>query len=123
VLISGAGMALFSWVNSSIMALRRVEDTNKRNEAIANVVEYMQAINPMATPEGEANFGGYQIRWKSQAVTPTADNTNYPQGIGLYRVGLFETHISAMKSDDPRWFELKLLLVGHKKVREIQGLY
>lgn len=118
VLIGGAGMALFTWVNSSIVALRRVEDANARNDAMVNVIEYMQAINPMQTPEGKVDFGNYQILWKSEPITDIVNGSSNPQGQSLFQLALYETRINAGKSDDPRWFELKLKLVGYKKVRE-----
>ena len=123
VLIGGAGMALFSWVNSSIVALRRVEDANARSEAVANIVEYMQAVNPMLTPDGNADFGAYRIEWKSELLAPEADNVSNPSGVGLFHVGLYQTAISAAKPDDPRWFDLKLNLAGYRKVREKQTLF
>lgn len=118
VLIGGAGMALFSWINSSIVALRRVEDANARNEAASNIIEYMQAVNPMVSPEGKADFGAYKIQWKSDPLTDQVDGVSNPQGIGLFQLGLYQTRIDAAKPDDPRWFDLKLTLVGYKKVRE-----
>lgn len=119
VLIGGAGMALFTWVNSSIVALRRVESANARSDAIANVIEYMQGVNPMLNPEGKADFGSYQISWKSAPLTAKVDGTGNPSGVSLFQLSLYETSIDAVKSDDPRWFDLKLTLVGYKKVREI----
>jgi len=123
VLIGGAGMALFSWVNSSIVALRRVEDANARSEAVANIIEYMQAINPMLTPEGKADFGAYQIRWTSEPIANKVDGVSNPSGIGLFQLGLYRMRIDAMKADDPRWFDLKLNLVGYKKVRENRHIF
>lgn len=118
VLIGGAGMALFSWINSSIVSLRRVEDANARNEAATNIIEYMQAVNPMLAPEGKADFGAYQIRWKSDPLTDQFDGVENPQGLSLFQLGLYQTSVYATKSDDPSWFNLKLELVGYKKVRE-----
>jgi len=120
VLIGGVGMALFTWINSSIVALRRVEDANNRNEAITNAVEYMQAVNPMQRPEGKANFGNYRIVWKSSPLSDTVDGSAYPQGVSLYQLALYETVIDATKADDPHWFEIKINLAGYKKVRELK---
>lgn len=122
VLIGGAGMALFSWINGSIVALRRVEDANARNEAASNIIEYMQTVNPMLTPEGTAEFGSYQIRWKADPLSDTVDGVVNPQGVGLYQLGLYRAKINAVKVDDPNWFDLTLTLVGYKKTHESQKL-
>jgi general secretion pathway protein I len=121
VLIGGAGMALFSWVNGSIVALRRVEDANARNEATSNIIEYMQGVNPMLIPEGKSNFGSYQIEWKSKPIVAAVDGVSNPRGVGLFQLGLYDTQIDVRKADDPHWFDLKLELVGYKKVRSRQA--
>ena len=122
VLIGGVGMALFSWINSSIVALRRVEDANARNESAANIIEYMQAVNPMQTPEGSANFGAYQIQWKAEALIDQVDGVANPQGNSLFQLGLYQTKINAVKANDPNWFDFTLKLVGYKKVRTKQAV-
>jgi|GEM_PF-349636 len=122
VLVGGVGMALFSWINGSVVALRRVEDANARNEAASNIIEYMQAVNPMLTPEGHAEFGAYQIQWKAEPLTDRVDGVVNPQGVGLYELSLYKTKINAMKTDDPSWFDLTLTLVGYKKTRGSQAL-
>ena len=123
VIIGAFGMALFTWINSSIVSLHRVEDANARNDAAANIIEYMQAVNPMQTPEGKNNFGSYQIQWKSDPVTDEVDGVTSPQGNSLYRLALYQTKISVAKTDDPNWFELKLKLVGYKKVRSATNIF
>ena len=118
VILSGAGMAVFAWINGSLSALHHVEDTNARSQASANVIEYMQAINPMMQPDGRFDFGAYTIQWQSKASTDLVDGSNYPQGVSLYQLALYRTHVQASTSSDPQWFELDLDLVGYKRVRQ-----
>ena len=117
VLISGAGMALFSWINGNIMALARIHDVNARSEATANILEYMDRINPMITPEGEAPLGAYSIIWRSQPTTNITEGVNYPRGQSLYQLALYSTAVSVKTAAGRAWFELKLQQVGYKKVR------
>lgn len=122
VVLGSAGMALFSWINASIMSLRRVEDANARSDAMANVIEYLQAVNPMITPVGRADLGHYTIEWTAAPVTPVADGSGYPRGISLYQLALFDTRVVAAKPGDSAWFEFTLTLAGHKKVRDVASL-
>ena len=119
VLISTAGLALFDWINNSIQSLGRIEAANARNNAIENTIEYMQSINPMERPSGTANFGAYQIDWKSDQITPTQDGSNYPQGTSLFQLALYSTTIHAKNSTDPHWFNVTLKLAGYKKTRQL----
>ena len=117
VILGGAGMALFTWINASIVSLRRVEDANARNDAMANAIEYMQAINPMATPTGRAELGAYAVEWTATAATPRVDGVGYPAGQSAFELALFDTRVRASRLGDSAWFEFQLTLVGYNKVR------
>lgn len=119
VILASAGWALFSWVNASIVSLRRVEDANARSAATTNALEYLQAVNPMQRPEGEADLGEYRIRWRASAMTRVMDGSDYPRGQSLYELALYETVVRAYKGVDEYWFEFKIKQVGFKKVRAL----
>lgn len=119
VLIGTTGMALFGWINSNIITLNRVQEINAENAATVNVVEYMNNINPMASPEGQTNLGSYRLSWKAEAATEPRDGTGYPFGVGLYQLGLYQTKITVQKPDGQFWFAFTLQQVGYKKVREL----
>lgn len=113
VLISGAGLALFSWINSSIMALNRVQEANARSEATQNVVEFIASVNPMLKPEGSATLGTYRIRWQAQPISAIQD------GRSLYQLALYDTLVEVEKPEGKTWFDLHLRQVGFKKVRSL----
>lgn len=119
VLISGAGLALFGWINGNIMTLSRIHDVNARSEATANILEYMDRINPMLMPEGVAPLGAYSIRWRSTAISNITDGAGYPYGISLYQMARYSTVVLVKSAGDQAWFELKLQQVGYKRVRSI----
>lgn len=119
VLISGAGYALFGWINSNIMALNRIHETNARSIATQNILEYMDNINPMLKPEGNAALGGYTIQWKATPATLIQDGSGYPEGTSLYQLALYDTAIVVKTGEQSPWFDLKLRQVGYKKVRTL----
>jgi general secretion pathway protein I len=119
-LIAGVGMALFSWINSNIEALGRVQDANSRAAATANVLEFMSTVNPMAMPEGKADLGSYRMTWRAAAITATQDGTNYPSGLSIYQFGLYDSLIAIEKTDGTPWFNFTLRQVGYKRVRDLR---
>lgn len=121
VLISTSGMALFGWVNTNIMTLARIEAINSENEATLNVLEYMNGVNPMLTPEGQADLGAYRLRWRSETSTEIRDGANYPYGISLYQFALYQTKVTVINLNDETWFSLALQQAGYKKVRELKS--
>lgn len=117
-LIASAGMALFAWINTSLQSLSRVQEVNARAAATINVLEYMAQVNPMAAPQGAADLGVYRLAWNAAPISAIDDGTNYPQGLSLYQLALYETRVSVMRATGD-WFEFRLRQVGYKKVREI----
>lgn len=119
-LIGGVGIALFSWINSNIMALSRVQDANARAEATANALEFMNTVNPMLKPEGKAAFGTYQLKWKASAVTALQDGANYPSGISLFQFALYDNVVTVETAEGESWFAFTLRQVGYKRVRDMR---
>jgi general secretion pathway protein I len=119
VLLATAGMALFSWINASVISLRRVEDANARSEAKVNAIEFMQTVNPMLRPEGQMDLGDYRIAWKTSAITNVMDGSAYPRGQSLYELALYQTVVRAYRGTDELWFDFQMKQVGHKKVRAL----
>jgi len=120
VLIGTMGMALFGWINNTLLSLHRVQDANAVAEAKLNVLEYMDTVNPMLRPEGLAALGTYRLRWQAKASTAIQDGTAYPRGISLYQLALYDTLIQVERADGKAWFEFALKQVGYKKVRELK---
>jgi len=122
VLIGTTGMALFGWINSNIITLNRVQEISAENPATINALEYMENINPMLSPEGQADLGSCRLLWKAEATTDTRDGAGYPYGVGLYQLNLYQTKVTIQKPDGQFWLAFSLQQVGHKKVRELFSL-
>lgn len=116
-LISSAGMALFAWINSNISALSRVEESSQRAAATRNTLQFMQTVNPMLAPSGEATLGEYRIRWQAEPITDAVDGANFPYGISLYQFALYDTRIEVQGAPQQPGFTLELRQVGYKRVR------
>lgn len=120
VLMATTGMALFSWVNTNVITLGRVQSSNARDAATVNVLQYLHNVNPMETPEGNVKLGNYTLKWKADALTEPRDGASYPSGIGLYQFAMYQTQVSLTSEAGEEWFGFNLQQVGFKKVREIR---
>jgi len=119
VLIGTTGMALFSWINSNIITLNRVQEVNAMNSTTINALEFMGTVNPAASPTGQVNLGSSRLEWNSTATTPPRDGTGYPFGIGLHQLAMYQTRVTVNKADGEFWFDFTMQQVGHKRVREL----
>lgn len=118
VLISGAGMALFAWINGSIASLTSLQDANRRSDATANILEYMDRVNPMQSPQGEASLGPYSIRWRAHPASDVVNGVNYPRGRSLYQIAIYNVKVSVFHEDRNPWFTVQLRQVGYNRVGE-----
>lgn len=120
-LLASVGMALFSWLNSSLISLRRVQEVATVQTVARNALAYLDTINPMVTPLGETELGEWRIRWQAREVEPTHEGAGYPSGIGLFAVGLYDTQVR-LERNGRIIEEFVLRQVGYRKVREQQTL-
>ncbi|MEE4236490.1 MAG: type II secretion system protein [Anderseniella sp.] len=116
-LISSVGMALFSWINSSISTLGRVEESIQRATATRNTLQFMQTVNPMETPSGEETLGEYRIRWNAEPITERVDGASFPYGISLYQFTLYNTRIEVLGAPRRPDFTVEVKQVGYRRVR------
>lgn len=117
VLISSTGLALFGWINSSLINLGRVREVNARTETTQNALEYMAAVNPMLTPSGKTHLGDTELAWHAELIPPIRDGSGYPQGMGLWQFALYDTHVTLLQRGVEPWFSFRLRQLGYKKVR------
>lgn len=117
VIFGAAGMALFTWVNASVVSLRRAEDANARSAAMGNAIEFMQSVNPMQTPDGKFSFGPYRLEWQAQASMPPIDGSGHTLGLSNFQLALYDTQVKVYRQDNSFWFDFNLKQVGFKKVR------
>ena len=94
VILTTAGLALFSWINASFDSLHRIEYNNNRAAAEINALEYLRTINPMERPEGEALLGAVTMRWRSRVISDIKPNMTDAQVPGPFMVALYETQVS-----------------------------
>lgn len=94
VLLTTAGLALFSWINASFDALNRIETSNTVAEAEINALEFLKTINPAQRPEGETVLGDVALRWRARPVSDTRPNMTDAQTPGQFTVTLYEVDVT-----------------------------
>ncbi len=120
-LLASVGLALLSWLNGSLISLRRVQDIIMAQVAMHSALDYLGTINPMEQPEGDVELGEWRLRWRVHAVEPPREGAGYPGGVGLFDVGLYDMQVW-LKWDERIVQEFVLRQAGYRKVREPQAL-
>ncbi len=108
VLLTTAGLALFSWINNGFDSLQRIERANAIAAAEINALEFMRNINPASRPEGNVRLGELNLTWRAQPITEQRSNRGDTGDPGIFTVALYETELVL---DAPPAFEKHRLVL------------
>jgi general secretion pathway protein I len=118
VLLATVGSSLFVWMNQSLADFARVQQVYTQLDQRSNIAHWMRTFNPMATPTGQADFADGKIEWKAELTSPVIDQIGYPQGVGLYEMGLYKVTVKYTTTAAPNSPETYVFKrTGHKLVR------
>ncbi|NJR71862.1 MAG: type II secretion system protein [Gammaproteobacteria bacterium] len=116
VLLTTAGLALFSWINASFDALNRIETNNARAAAEINALEYLKTVNPYDRPEGEEKLGEVTMRWRARAVTDIKPNITDALTPGSFVVALYDVEVTLESPPTLARYRFNVRQMGYKRV-------
>lgn len=90
VVMSLGVMALFSWINTSLLAMRRAEANERRLQATDLSLEYVKALNPMVQQAGDVQLGRWRLTWTSEPLEPVRRGIDGSGEPGIFEVGLYQ---------------------------------
>lgn len=117
VLLSTSGIALYSWINSSLMSVNRVRDVMEQQQVIRETLPYIETINPMLVASGSERLGQYELKWDSILLENVRDGVDFPDGMSIFQLGLYSIEVQVIR--DGNVFSYNVRQVGYKKVREL----
>lgn len=116
-ILAAGTMALFAALNGALRSIERAEAAARLDTATANAIAFLEAVNPMQRPRGEAVLGVHRLRWTTTLVAgPTDTQTDFFQ-LGLYEVALYDVRVELWRGTrlDGRFV---LRRAGWRQVRE-----
>jgi general secretion pathway protein I len=118
-LIASVGMAIYGWINSSLIAVGRVREVVERGVLERNALEWIKTINPAQAEEGQQRIGDLWIEWRAIPQHPLKDATGYPGGSGLYQVGYYRIDVRA-GWDEGEASSFSLHQIGYHQARPFE---
>ena len=120
-ILSASLVPIYMLMSTSLFSAHRLAEVNRHAEAEASALEVIRAVNPMLQSDGKITAGRLSVSWHAVAVTNPMDGTNYPRGIGLYKVGLYDTEVWARDDQGEELAHFSLQLAGYQKVRDLMA--
>ena len=116
VLISVAGLALFSWINTSFIGLNRIQESNARTAAQLNALQFLQTINPMSRPSGSTTLGKLKLEWRSRMITQPQTNIIESGSPGPFTVALYEIEATLEEPPEVSPYRFTVRLLGYERL-------
>jgi prepilin-type N-terminal cleavage/methylation domain-containing protein len=89
VILAISLMAFYEFLSSSLHAADRVRRAAAAYDRAENALALARALNPMESPDGTLDLGGYRIHWRAEPVGAARVSTAYPSGKGRFIVALY----------------------------------
>ncbi|MEM6484052.1 MAG: type II secretion system protein [Pseudomonadota bacterium] len=108
---------LYSWINTELLSLRRVEAVIVTTELAQEALRQIQVVPLDSKPEGEMMLGEYRMVWTATPVEAPRSGLGRSGGLSLYDVTLFDVAFS-LYADDESLGEWSLRELRHLQVRQ-----
>ncbi len=92
-LLATIGMATFSWINSSLESLYRVEQHSLKQRGSRTALGLLASINLMENTEGEKQIGVFVISWQGYLVEPVQPGKTSLGTTSYYELALYDVDV------------------------------
>lgn len=94
VILAGACMALFAWINTSLNQLRRAELYVDAAPAINSTAQYLKTVDLAQRPSGTLTSGSISVDWVAHAIESEATR-NSEYGGSNFLISLYDVELTA----------------------------
>lgn len=117
VLVASTGLALMSWINTSLIEVNRLQEREGRARLLLAATEAVQTIDPMSRPEGQMSLGSVSLQWQAEPASPSMRSAGFEgAGMGMFDVRLFTVRAQARDSASGAEVAFDATLVGYRYV-------
>lgn len=93
-LFAMAGLALFSWLGTNLIALERVEARQQDLADTRNALALLESVNPLLEPEGSRELGPLTVRWTSEPVAERREGVGPSGGLTVFDLALYDMQVA-----------------------------
>lgn len=115
VLLAGAGLALFSWIQQNLQTATRIEQKQRETRMLRNAQSFIETVNPALRLDGSFVTDGLRVEWRSELMTPLQVNSSLvPGGQGTWLVGLYRLSVEVGDGAAPKALSFSVMRHGWK---------
>ena len=116
-ILATSAAVLFDWLYQVNLRLRTLNAQQAQTTAQLRAVEYLNAVNPLANPNGRQAFDGFELEWRAKASTPLRSALDPNDGPLRTELAVFTVHAQITREGDTKpWVEFDTRLPGWNKL-------
>lgn len=116
-LLAISGTVLFDWLYQVNVRMRRLQEQQAQVLAQMRAVQFLNAVNPALTPQGEKVFSDFMLDWSAQAVTPTRKILDASDNPVATELAVYAVHVRLRSgASAPPWLEFDTRLPGWRSL-------
>lgn len=120
VVLSGSGLALYAWLNTSMFGLIRANDTLELKLLADDLDAFFSTLNITEETSRAIRVNGYDVYWDARLVEPKMPGRHSTGALNMFELGLYDVDVRVLR-DRYELGTYQTRLVGYKKVRELEA--
>lgn len=114
-------MALYGWLNSSLVLLKRVDDVYQSIEAVESALDWVSTLDPYERSQGEQEMAGALVSWRFVPLGAAHLARDMHGNISVNDAQLFTAYISISR-DGEQLANFELVRLGLQQKRNADEL-
>lgn len=92
-------MALYGWLNSNLLLLKRVDEVYQSVEAVESALEWISVLDPYLQPDGEQEIAGALVTWRFVPVGGSVPAKDMHGNLSVNDAQLFRAEVEIRRGD------------------------
>lgn len=120
-ILATSALALYAWLNSSLIILKRVDDVYRTAAVVESAIEWVATLDPYQQAKGSETIAGMQVQWQFTAVGNALPAYDMSGNLSVNDAQLFRAKIIIRDEQQvvAQFEVMQLGLQGQRSVHEL----
>lgn len=120
-ILAMSALALYAWLNSSLMILKRVDDVYRTAAVVDSTIEWVAALDPYKHQNGSEDIAGMQVQWQFVPINDPRKAYDMSGNLSVNDIQLFRAEIT-IRQEQQVVAQFELIRIGLQAKRGIDEL-
>ena len=88
-----SALALYAWLNSSLIILKRIDDVYRTATVVDSAVEWVATLDPYQHDKGSEEIAGMQVHWRFVPINQPRQTYDMSGNLSVNDIQLFRAEV------------------------------